>query len=51
MHSFSSFFQFQGLFSSICDIDVCLNMWDVYLQQADPFLVFFLGLVLLVNAK
>ncbi|KAF6031955.1 TBC1D23 [Bugula neritina] len=42
---------FQGLFSSICDIDVCLNMWDVYLQQADPFLVFFLGLVLLVNAK
>jgi len=26
-------------------------MWDVYLQQQDQFLVFFLALVILVNAK
>lgn len=26
-------------------------MWDVYLQTADPFLSFFMALVILVNAR
>ena len=26
-------------------------MWDVYLQSADPFLCFFMALVILVNAR
>jgi len=42
---------FATLFSSKCDLGVTLNMWDVYLQCADQFLVFFLALVILVNAR
>ena len=26
-------------------------MWDVYLQSSDPFLCFFMALVILVNAR
>lgn len=26
-------------------------MWDLYFQQTDPFLVFFLGLIMLINAR
>uniref|UniRef100_A0A7N6BBQ2 TBC1 domain family member 23 n=1 Tax=Anabas testudineus TaxID=64144 RepID=A0A7N6BBQ2_ANATE len=40
-----------SLFSSHCLPDVTQTLWDSYLQQADPFLVFFLMLVILVNAK
>ncbi|XP_072369597.1 TBC1 domain family member 23 isoform X2 [Scyliorhinus torazame] len=40
-----------SLFASCCTEDVAQLMWDVYLQQADPFLLFFLMLVILVNAK
>ncbi|TWW57523.1 TBC1 domain family member 23 [Takifugu flavidus] len=40
-----------SLFSSHCLPDVTQAMWDFYLQQADPFLVFFLMLIILVNAK
>ncbi|XP_018584659.1 TBC1 domain family member 23-like isoform X1 [Scleropages formosus] len=40
-----------SLFSSHCSPAVTQAMWDVYLQQADPFLIFFLMLVILVNAK
>ncbi|XP_061743803.1 TBC1 domain family member 23-like isoform X1 [Nerophis ophidion] len=40
-----------SLFSSHCPPDVTQALWDAYLQQADPFLVFFLMLVILVNAK
>ena len=43
--------QFATLFASSCQLGVTLNMWDVYLQQQDQFLVFFLALVILVNAK
>lgn len=43
--------QFGTLFASSCQLGVTLNMWDVYLQQQDQFLVFFLALVILVNAK
>uniref|UniRef100_H3CZ91 TBC1 domain family member 23 n=1 Tax=Tetraodon nigroviridis TaxID=99883 RepID=H3CZ91_TETNG len=40
-----------SLFSSHCLPDVTQALWDFYLQQADPFLIFFLTLIILVNAK
>ncbi|XP_016116415.1 TBC1 domain family member 23 isoform X1 [Sinocyclocheilus grahami] len=40
-----------SLFSSNCLPEVSQALWDIYLQQADPFLVFFLMLIILVNAK
>ncbi|KAG7457409.1 hypothetical protein JOB18_029432 [Solea senegalensis] len=40
-----------SLFSSHCLPDVTQALWDSYLQQGDAFLVFFLMLVMLVNAK
>ncbi|KAM9849334.1 TBC1 domain family member 23 isoform 2-T2 [Aulostomus maculatus] len=40
-----------SLFSSHCPPDVTQTLWDSYLQQADPFLIFFLMLIILVNAK
>ncbi|CAH1795914.1 unnamed protein product [Owenia fusiformis] len=42
---------FQTLFASTCDLEVTHKMWDVYLLHSDPFLMFFLALVLVVNAK
>ncbi|XP_049910711.1 TBC1 domain family member 23 isoform X1 [Epinephelus moara] len=40
-----------SLFSSHCPPDVTQTLWDCYFQQADPFLIFFLMLIILVNAK
>ncbi|KAG7276296.1 hypothetical protein CRUP_015619, partial [Coryphaenoides rupestris] len=40
-----------SLFASNCLAPVTQALWDNYLQQGDPFLVFFLMLVILVNAK
>ncbi|CAL8271567.1 unnamed protein product, partial [Arctogadus glacialis] len=40
-----------SLFASHCLAPVTQALWDNYLQQGDPFLVFFLMLVILVNAK
>uniref|UniRef100_A0AAR2KBU1 Rab-GAP TBC domain-containing protein n=1 Tax=Pygocentrus nattereri TaxID=42514 RepID=A0AAR2KBU1_PYGNA len=40
-----------SLFSSHCLPEVTQALWDVYFQQADPFLIFFLMLIILVNAK
>ncbi|KAL3978963.1 negative elongation factor B [Sarotherodon galilaeus] len=40
-----------SLFSSHCPPEVTQTLWDSYLQQADPFLIFFLMLIILVNAK
>ncbi|XP_059824615.1 TBC1 domain family member 23 isoform X2 [Hypanus sabinus] len=40
-----------SLFAGCCTEDVAQLIWDVYLQQADPFIIFFLMLVILVNAK
>ncbi|KAI9535928.1 hypothetical protein NQZ68_039028 [Dissostichus eleginoides] len=40
-----------SLFSSHCPPDVTQAFWDCYLRQADPFLIFFLMLIILVNAK
>ncbi|XP_029647617.1 TBC1 domain family member 23 isoform X2 [Octopus sinensis] len=42
---------FRSLFAGICDLEVIQNMWDVYFQHADPFLLFFLALVILVNGR
>ncbi|KAL4229019.1 hypothetical protein ACF0H5_012057 [Mactra antiquata] len=42
---------FRSLFASVCDLKVILTMWDVYLQTSDPFLCFFMALVILVNAR
>ena len=42
---------FSTLFSSHCSSQVSSAIWDIYLQQADSFFVFFLALVILVNAK
>ncbi|XP_039600931.1 TBC1 domain family member 23 isoform X1 [Polypterus senegalus] len=40
-----------SLFTSCSSPEVTQAMWDVYFQQADPFLIFFLMLIILVNAK
>ncbi|XP_032826862.1 TBC1 domain family member 23 isoform X1 [Petromyzon marinus] len=40
-----------SLFASIFTVPVAITMWDMILQLNDPFLVFFLILVILVNAK
>ncbi|CAL1543473.1 unnamed protein product [Lymnaea stagnalis] len=42
---------FNSLFGGVCDLHVCLAMWDVIFQHADPFLELFMGLVILVNAR
>ncbi|MGH0164333.1 UNVERIFIED_CONTAM: hypothetical protein FKN15_001982 [Acipenser sinensis] len=39
------------MFAGQCLPEVTQAMWDMYLQQADPFLIFFLMLIMLVNAK
>ncbi|KAG7467202.1 hypothetical protein MATL_G00150800 [Megalops atlanticus] len=40
-----------SMFACHCSPEVTQAVWDIYLQQADPFLIFFLMLVILVNAK
>lgn len=42
---------FNTLFASTCTLQVVLAMWDLYLQQSDPFLVFFLSLIVLINGR
>lgn len=42
---------FQSLFAATCTLPVVLCMWDIYFQQGDPFLVFFLSLVMVVNGR
>ena len=42
---------FNSMFGSTCDLNVCLSMWDVIFQHADPFLVLFMALVILINAR
>ncbi|CAN7980296.1 unnamed protein product [Ixodes pacificus] len=44
-------FSIERLFSSTCDLKVIQAMWDIYLQLSDPFLLFYLSLVLLANTK
>ncbi|XP_037092305.1 TBC1 domain family member 23-like [Pollicipes pollicipes] len=42
---------FNSLFAATCDLKALRVMWDIYFQMDDPFLIFFLSLVILVNAK
>ncbi|XP_004526608.1 TBC1 domain family member 23 [Ceratitis capitata] len=42
---------FQCLFASSCSLTVILSMWDLYFQHGDPFMVFFLALIILVNGR
>ncbi|XP_065183154.1 TBC1 domain family member 23-like [Sycon ciliatum] len=41
----------RALFAASCSVEVVQSMLDIYLLEADPFLVFFLALVMLMNAK
>uniref|UniRef100_A0A5S6Q1W8 TBC1 domain family member 23 n=1 Tax=Trichuris muris TaxID=70415 RepID=A0A5S6Q1W8_TRIMR len=42
---------FNSLFSSSCKLNVALKLLDVYLQHADPFEIFFMALVIMINSK
>nr|CAH7738603.1 unnamed protein product [Callosobruchus chinensis] len=42
---------FQSLFAATSSLEVVINMWDYYFQQSDPFFVFFLSLIMVVNAR
>lgn len=42
---------FQSLFAATCTLPVVLNIWDLYFQQTDPFLVFYLALIMLINGR
>ncbi|KAI5948477.1 TBC1 domain family member 23 [Manis javanica] len=40
-----------SLFACYCSTEATQAIWDGYLQQADPFFIYFLMLIILVNAK
>ncbi|XP_077198177.1 TBC1 domain family member 23 isoform X2 [Paroedura picta] len=40
-----------SLFSCYCSYEATQAIWDGYLQLADPFFIYFLMLIMLVNAK
>ncbi|XP_018101502.1 TBC1 domain family member 23-like isoform X2 [Xenopus laevis] len=42
---------FGSLLAFHCSVDVTQAIWDNYLQQADPFFMYFLMLIMLVNSK
>lgn len=42
---------FQSLFAATCGLPVVINMWDYYFQQSDPFFIFFLSLIMVINAR
>lgn len=42
---------FQTLFAGCCSPGVTMVMWDIYLQQSDPFMIFFLALTMLINGR
>uniref|UniRef100_A0A8D9F8L9 TBC1 domain family member 23 n=1 Tax=Cacopsylla melanoneura TaxID=428564 RepID=A0A8D9F8L9_9HEMI len=42
---------FQSLFAAQCNLEVVYAIWDLYFQQEDPFFIFFLALVIIVNAR
>ncbi|XP_037298418.1 TBC1 domain family member 23 isoform X2 [Manduca sexta] len=41
----------KSLFAGTCSLDVVLFMWDLYFQRSDPFFVFFLCLIMIINAR
>ncbi|KAH8238988.1 hypothetical protein KR038_011633, partial [Drosophila bunnanda] len=42
---------FQSLFTSCSNLSVIIAMWDLYFQNADPFMIFFLALIILINGR
>ncbi|CAB3400002.1 unnamed protein product [Caenorhabditis bovis] len=42
---------FSTLFSANMPTDACHQLWEIYIEIGDPFLVFHLSLVFLINAK
>ena len=42
---------FRSLFAATCGLNVVVAMWDFYFQQSDPFFIFFLSLIMVVNAR
>ncbi|XP_069800845.1 TBC1 domain family member 23 isoform X2 [Dendropsophus ebraccatus] len=42
---------FGSLFAYHCSVEVTQAIWDSYLQLADPFFMYFLMLIMLVNVK
>ncbi|KAI9557466.1 hypothetical protein GHT06_017294 [Daphnia sinensis] len=42
---------FLSLFAASSDLPAVLALWDYYFIRGDPFLIFFLSLVLVINAK
>ena len=43
--------QLRSLFMVACETEVLRAIWDLYLLEADPFLVFFLILVMVINGR
>ncbi|OWR52708.1 hypothetical protein KGM_205801 [Danaus plexippus plexippus] len=41
----------RSLFSGTCSLEVVLFMWDLYFQRSDPFFIFFLCLIMIINAR
>lgn len=41
----------KSLFAGTCSLDVALYMWDLYFQRSDPFFIFFLCLIMIINAR
>lgn len=41
----------KSLFAGTCNLDVVLFMWDLYFQRSDPFFIFFLSLIMIINAR
>ncbi|CAL2051548.1 unnamed protein product [Caenorhabditis brenneri] len=42
---------FSTLFGGSMSTDTCHELWKIYIEQGDPFLVFHLAIVFLINAK
>lgn len=41
----------RSLFAGTCNLEVVLFMWDLYFQRSDPFFIFFLCLIMVINAR
>ncbi|CAH0406933.1 unnamed protein product [Chilo suppressalis] len=41
----------RSLFAGPCNLEVVLFMWDLYFQRSDPFFIFFLCLIMIINAR
>ena len=42
---------FSDVFASFTDDDTCNTLWDLYIEKGDPFLIFHMAVVLLINAR